>query len=179
MSNQAATHALAKKLGHVLLRQNLRCTAAESCTGGGLAAAITDIPGSSQWFDRGFVTYSNASKQQMLAVPKQILASHGAVSEAVVRAMAEGALLASEADISVAISGIAGPDGGCLEKPVGTVWLAFACRTCQTRAHCYSFVGDRASIREQAVKVAMDGLMACADPMMASCGDSPRWPHPK
>ena len=164
MSTQRAIDALAKKLGQVLLSQNLRCTVAESCTGGSLAAAITDIPGSSQWFDRGFVTYSNASKHEMLAVPKQIIASHGAVSEAVVRAMAEGAIFASEADISVAISGVAGPDGGTVEKPVGTVWLAFARRMRQTDAQCYAFVGNRASIREQAVRVALAGLMVCAMP---------------
>ena len=136
MSTQLTIHALAKKLGQVLLSQNLRCTVAESCTGGSLAAAITDIPGSSQWFDRGFVTYTNKSKQQMLGVPQQMLASQGAVSEAVVRGMAEGALLVSEANISVAISGIAGPDGGNLEKPVGTVWLAWASRTRSTDVQC-------------------------------------------
>ena len=163
MSTQLTIHALAKKLGQVLLSQNLRCTVAESCTGGSLAAAITDIPGSSQWFDRGFVTYTNKSKQQMLGVPQQMLASQGAVSEAVVRGMAEGALLVSEANISVAISGIAGPDGGNLEKPVGTVWLAWASRTRSTDAQCYSFVGNRLSIRQQAVQAALEGLIQRAN----------------
>lgn len=160
MQQQLPTiHALAKKLGQVLLTQNLRCTVAESCTGGSLAAAITDIPGSSQWFDCGFVTYTNESKHQMLAVPQHMLASQGAVSEAVVRAMAEGALLASEANTSVAISGIAGPDGGSLEKPVGTVWLAWASRVCPTEVQCCSFIGDRFSIRQQAVQAGLEGLI--------------------
>lgn len=159
MSETNTIHALAKKLGHILLSQNLRCTVAESCTGGSLAAAITDIPGSSQWFDRGFVTYTNASKHQMLAVPERMLASQGAVSEAVVRAMAEGALAASEAHTSVSISGIAGPGGGSLEKPVGTVWFAWASRTRPTDAECYAFVGDRTSIRQKAVLAALEGLI--------------------
>ncbi len=158
MSRQPTVHALAKQLGDVLLRQHLSCAVAESCTGGGLSAAITDIPGSSQWFDRGFVTYSNASKHQMLAVPQAMIASFGAVSEPVVRAMAEGVLLASNADIGVAITGIAGPDGGSLDKPVGTVWLAWATDSGTDIEHC-CFVGDRSSVREQAIWVALKGLI--------------------
>ncbi len=160
MTVQAEIHLLAEKLAQVLLSRNLRCTVAESCTGGGLAAAITDIPGSSQWFDRGFVTYSNQAKQQMLGVPEQMLASEGAVSEAVVRAMAEGALAASDANVSVAISGIAGPDGGSLEKPVGTVWLAWAADKQPTHAQGYLFMGDRMAVRQQAVRIALKGLIS-------------------
>ena len=150
---------LSNQLGQVLLRHGLRCVTAESCTGGALSAAITDIPGSSQWFDRGFVTYTNLAKQQMLGVPNAVLASFGAVSEAAVCAMAKGALLESEADMSVAISGIAGPDGGSLKKPVGTVWLAWAGLSAPTKAVGYCFAGDRLSIRQQAVQTALEGLI--------------------
>ena len=159
MTIQSTLHALANQLGQVLLSRNLRCAVAESCTGGSLAAAITDIPGSSQWFDRGFVTYSNESKQQMLGVPEAMIASQGAVSEAVVRAMAEGTLAASLADVSVGISGIAGPDGGSLDKPVGTVWIAWAGCSQPTHAQCYLFMGDRLAVRQQAVQIALEGLI--------------------
>lgn len=159
MTNSAVIHKQSIKLGQILQRHHLRCAVAESCTGGGLAAAITDIPGSSQWFDRGFITYSNQAKQQMLGVPEQIIASHGAVSEAVVRAMAEGALTASDANISVAISGVAGPDGGSIEKPVGTVWFAWADDLLTTQAQCYLCTGDRLAIRQQAVHIALEGLI--------------------
>ena len=159
MTTQTIIYTLANKLGQVLLSHNLRCTVAESCTGGSLAAAITDIPGSSQWFDRGFVTYSNESKQQMLDVPAQMISSQGAVSEAVVRSMAEGALATSRADVSVAISGIAGPDGGSVDKPVGMVWIAWAFSSQATNAKCYFFTGERLVIRQQAVQVALEGLI--------------------
>lgn len=151
--------ALASKLGDLLLARQLRCTVAESCTGGSLSAAITDISGSSQWFDRGFVTYSNISKQQMLGVSSCVLASDGAVSEAVVRAMAEGALAASTANLGVAVSGIAGPDGGSPEKPVGTVWFAWASESSPTQTQRYLLVGDRLAIRQQAVNIALEGLI--------------------
>lgn len=151
---------LAEKLGHVLLKNKLRCTVAESCTGGSLAAAITDIAGSSAWFDRGFVTYSNQAKQDMLSVSETILSVEGAVSEATVRAMAEGAISQSEAEVSVAISGIAGPSGGSTEKPVGMVWIAWAIHSKPTHAECYVFPGDRLAVREQAVLTALKGLIA-------------------
>lgn len=154
---------LAVKLGQVFLSNQLSCAVAESCTGGSLAAAITDIPGSSQWFECGFVTYSNESKQQMLGVSPQILASEGAVSETVARIMAEGALAASAANVSAAITGIAGPGGGSMEKPVGTVWIAWAAGARPIRAKCYVFAGDRLAIRQQAVKIALKGLIYAAD----------------
>ena len=160
MTVQTEIYSLAKKLGQVLLSRNLRCTVAESCTGGSLAAAITDIPGSSQWFDRGFITYSNQAKQQMLGVPEQMIASQGAVSEAVVRAMAERALAISDANVSVAISGVAGPGGGSREKPVGSVWLAWAAYKQPTHAQCYLFPGDRFAVRQHAVRVALEGLIS-------------------
>ena len=133
---------------------------AESCTGGWIAKALTDIPGSSQWFDRGFVTYSNAAKHQLLGVPEDLLERHGAVSEAVVRAMTEGALRHAEARIAVAVSGIAGPDGGTPDKPVGTVWIAWgASETDQVVARRYAFDGDRERVRRQAVATALEGVL--------------------
>lgn len=149
----------AKQLGNLLLAQNLRCAAAESCTGGILAAAITDLPGSSQWFERGFITYSNEAKEEMLAVPADIIKSYGAVSNEAACAMADGALQHSHADISVAITGIAGPDGGSIEKPVGTVWIAWARTTQTSHAQGYLLNGDRAAIRQQAALIALEGLI--------------------
>ncbi len=137
-------------------------SAAESCTGGLVAKLCTDLAGSSAWFERGFVTYSNAAKQELLGVPEATLVAHGAVSEATVRAMAEGALAHSHAQVAVAISGIAGPSGGSAEKPVGTVWFAWAGNGA-TRVECRQFDGDRAAVREQAAACALRGLLAQAD----------------
>jgi nicotinamide-nucleotide amidase len=150
---------LSKELGIVLLKAKLRCAVAESCTGGALAAAITDIAGSSQWFDRGFVTYTNKSKEEMLAVPASIIRSEGAVSEATVRAMAYGALQHSDASVSISVSGIAGPGGGSHEKPVGMVWMAWATKKSLIDAECFFFKGDRSDVRQLAVQVALDGLI--------------------
>lgn len=150
---------LAEQLGEILTQRKMRCVVAESCTGGALAAAITDVPGSSQWFERGFVTYSNEAKQDMLAVPEAIIASQGAVSEATACAMAHGAIAASNAEVSIAITGIAGPGGGSEEKPVGTVWIAWAGDMQATYSHCYFFTGGREAIRQQAVQIALQGLI--------------------
>jgi nicotinamide-nucleotide amidase len=155
-------HQLAQELGLLLFDKKLCCAVAESCTGGGLSAAITDIAGSSQWFDRGFVTYTNEAKEEMLNVPREVITSHGAVSEATVRAMAQGAIANSNAHLSAAISGIAGPGGGSKEKPVGTVWIAWSSHLQPTIAHCYLFNGDRLLIREQAVQAALEGLIECS-----------------
>ncbi|SFM30123.1 nicotinamide-nucleotide amidase [Ectothiorhodospira mobilis] len=134
---------------------------AESCTGGWVAKVLTDIPGSSRWFDRGFVTYSNAAKQAQLEVPAVLLERDGAVSRETVRAMAVGALARSEARVAVAISGIAGPGGGTAEKPVGTVWLAWARRGVEeVDTACRHFPGDRDAVRRQAVAAALEGLAA-------------------
>lgn len=132
---------------------------AESCTGGWLAKCLTDRAGSSGWFERGFVTYSNAAKQEMLGVPAQTLERHGAVSEATVLAMAAGALAHSRADLAVAISGIAGPGGGLPGKPVGTVCFAWADRDGLRRAETRHFAGDRAAVRRQSVTHALQGLL--------------------
>lgn len=131
---------------------------AESCTGGLIAAACTDLAGSSQWFDRGFVTYSNVAKSELLSIPAELITQHGAVSEAVVRAMAQGACMHAEAEVSVAVTGIAGPDGGTPEKPVGTVWLAW-CIEGVIDAECQQFVGDRQAVREATVLHALAGLL--------------------
>lgn len=137
-------------------RGHLMCTA-ESCTGGMIAAHCTDFAGSSEWFERGFVTYSNAAKQEILDVPAEILAQHGAVSEAVARAMAQGALRHAKAQWSVAVTGVAGPSGGSVEKPVGTVWIAWAGPD-HLDSHCYLFEGDRQRVRQQTVDQALWGL---------------------
>ena len=163
MLQKTTVHELADRLGNVLLKRKLRCAVAESCTGGSLAAAITDIAGSSQWFDRGFVTYSNKAKEEALAVCAEVISSEGAVSEATVRAMVHGAILNSDAEVSVAITGIAGPAGGSPEKPVGTVWIAWAGDLQPTRAQCYVFKGDRTAIRQQAVQMALEGLIQRCD----------------
>ena len=150
---------LAERLGHLLLERGEWLAAAESCTGGWLAQSVTAIAGSSAWFDRGFVTYSNAAKMDMLGVPESTLDRHGAVSEAVARAMAQGALAYSRADWTAAITGIAGPGGGSPEKPIGTVCFAWASKNGGCEATLSLFSGDRATIREQAVRFALNGLI--------------------
>lgn len=132
------------------------CTA-ESCTGGLIAAACTDLAGSSTWFERGFVTYSNAAKTELLGVDAALIAQHGAVSEAVVRAMAAGALAHSHAQVAVAVTGVAGPGGGSADKPVGTVWLGFALPG-RVAAEVCCFGGDRAAVRAATVRYALRRL---------------------
>lgn len=149
----------ALQLGKALQRSQLMVATAESCTGGWVAEAITDIAGSSHWFERGFVTYTNEAKQEMLKVRAETIARLGAVSEAVVKEMAQGALDHSRAGISVAISGIAGPAGGSLEKPVGTVWFAWMLKTGGEWTAQEHFLGDRRAVREQSVARALQGLL--------------------
>jgi nicotinamide-nucleotide amidase len=150
---------LSERLGQVLLARGEWLVAAESCTGGWLAQSVTAIAGSSGWFDRGFVTYSNAAKIDMLGVPENTLERHGAVSEATARAMAQGALAHSPGDWAVAITGVAGPGGGSPEKPVGTVCFAWARRDGGCEAELCQFAGDRAAVREQSVRHALGGLL--------------------
>jgi len=150
---------LAARLGALLLAQGLHLTAAESCTGGWIAKVVTDLAGSSAWFERGFVTYSNESKTDLLGVRTETLARHGAVSEPVVLEMVVGALARSRAQVAVAVSGIAGPDGGSPDKPVGTVWLAWSVPGAPPWARCLHFAGDRGEVRRQAVQVALEGLL--------------------
>lgn len=158
MSNRLAQQA--QNLATRLLTQQLKLAAAESCTGGWIAKVLTDIAGSSEWFDRGFVTYSNRAKQEMLGVNAETLVVHGAVSEAVVREMVAGALAHSQADLALSVSGVAGPGGGSPEKPVGTVWFAWQSREGEAVAACYRFAGDREAVRRQAVRVALEGALA-------------------
>ena len=131
---------------------------AESCTGGMIAAACTDLSGSSQWFERGFVTYSNEAKAEMLAVPPGLIEEHGAVSEPVARAMADGALAHSRAQVSLAVTGVAGPTGGTEAKPVGTVWFAW-CVGGETHSEMQHFAGDRAAVRVATVRYALKRLL--------------------
>ncbi|MGB9092642.1 MAG: nicotinamide-nucleotide amidase [Gallionella sp.] len=149
---------LAAQIGALLKSHGLMLATAESCTGGGVAQAITEVAGSSAWFERGFVTYSNLSKQQMLGVRESTLKQHGAVSEMTVREMVAGALQHSSAQVALAISGIAGPDGGTAEKPVGTVWFAWGLKDGETRAQRLQLDGNRAEVRAQAVNIALQGI---------------------
>jgi nicotinamide-nucleotide amidase len=151
--------ALATALGQALLRRGLGVATAESCTGGLVAGAITDVAGSSGWFDRGFVTYSNDAKIEMLGVRAETLAAHGAVSEATAAEMAAGALAHSRADLAVAVTGVAGPDGGTPAKPVGTVCFAWARRGRALATATHRLPGDRAAVRAATVRVALQGLL--------------------
>jgi nicotinamide-nucleotide amidase len=149
----------AARLGDCLRSRGFRLATAESCTGGWIAKCVTDIAGSSDWFDRGFVTYSNAAKQDMLGVNAATLAAYGAVSEAVVREMASGAVARSQAAVAVAVSGIAGPGGGTATKPVGTVCFGYALQSVlasETRL----LAGDRDAVRRASVVIALEGLVA-------------------
>ncbi|MEY4685481.1 MAG: hypothetical protein RLZ25_1940 [Pseudomonadota bacterium] len=158
MSAQNELEQYAARLGSLLETAGQTLVTAESCTGGGIAQAVTAIAGSSAWFDRGFVTYSNSAKTEMLAVSPALIERHGAVSEEVVKAMTYGALQASRADWVIAVSGIAGPGGGSAEKPVGTVWLAWQQRGSRAFTERALFAGDRTSVREQTVKRALEVL---------------------
>lgn len=155
-------HQLAVKAGNRLREERLLLATAESCTGGMVAAAMTDISGSSNWFERGFVTYSNQAKIDMIGVPAELIDRHGAVSEQVARAMAEGALRNSRAQLSLAITGVAGPGGGTAEKPVGMVCFAWTNRL-TTVVETQHFKGDRAQVRNQAAQHALRGLLKLID----------------
>ncbi|AJG20953.1 C-terminal domain of CinA type S [Cupriavidus basilensis] len=149
---------LAVQVGISLNEKSLLLATAESCTGGLVAAAITDVSGSSGWFERGFVTYSNEAKSTMLGVPAKLIRDHGAVSEEVARAMAEGALLNSRAQVALSITGVAGPTGGTPEKPVGMVCFGWSNRV-TTKVETQRFRGDRQQIRRQAAEYAIRGLL--------------------
>lgn len=140
-----------------LRERGWRLASAESCTGGLIAAACTSVAGSSDWFERGFVTYSNAAKTELLGVPKALIETHGAVSEAVARAMAEGVLQRAPVQLAVAVTGIAGPGGAMPGKPVGTVWLAWG-TAAGVRAERLHFEGDRSAVRQASVDAALARL---------------------
>ena len=150
---------LAERTGRALEDKGLMLTTAESCTGGWIAEAITMIPGSSAWFDRGFVTYTYISKREMLGVRGETLEKHGAVSEPVVREMVEGALKASHAQVAVSVSGVAGPSGGTPEKPVGTVCFGWALKDSAPRVETRYFAGDREAVRRQSVVHGLEVLL--------------------
>jgi len=160
--NDSALHILAESAGKALLARGATLAVAESCSGGWLAKCLTDIAGSSQWFERGFVTYSNAAKQQSLGVDEAVLRQFGAVSRETAEQMADGALRASGAALAVAITGIAGPDGGSADKPVGLVWLARSQRGQPTLAVEEHFGGDREAIRRAAVARALRLILDAA-----------------
>ena len=157
-----ALRSLAERAGQMLLARRWRVASAESCTGGWVAKCLTDIPGSSQWFERGYVTYSNQAKEQSIGVSPEVLVTFGAVSRPVVEQMAAGALHASGAQLALAITGIAGPDGGSDDKPVGLVWFALASRTAPPVARQHQFDGDREAIRRAAVATALQMVIAAA-----------------
>jgi nicotinamide-nucleotide amidase len=157
--DDASLTRLATRLGELLVARAATVATAESCTGGWVAKVLTDVPGSSRWFGYGLVTYDNGAKAQLLRVPADMLSQEGAVSEAVVRAMAAGARRLAGADYGVAISGIAGPDGGSLDKPVGTVWFAWDGPN-DARAEARVFAGDREAVRRASVAWALQGLLS-------------------
>ena len=156
---------LAARLGECLLAQNMRLATAESCTGGWLAKIITDLPGSSSWFNGSMVTYSNEAKQQILGVQKRTLDEFGAVSGETVQEMSNGVLTHMEADIALSISGIAGPGGGSADKPVGLVWFSWGRKGESVLTESFKFEGDREAVRRQAVEKA---LMLLSD--LLECG---------
>jgi nicotinamide-nucleotide amidase len=158
--SQEALEALAAEVGHVLSARGLMLATAESCTGGWVAQAVTAIAGSSAWFDRGFVTYSNSAKRDMLGVSAETLERHGAVSEATVAEMAHGALRHSQAQVACAISGIAGPTGGSDSKPVGTVCFAWSWVGGETRCETRHLPGDRREVRARALRHALEGVLS-------------------
>ena len=155
-----ALQALLERLAAGLRTRGWMLAAAESCTGGLIAAACTSLAGSSDWFERGFVTYSDAAKTELLGVPSALIEQHGAVSAEVARAMADGALRHSHAQLAVAVTGVAGPGGGTALKPVGSVWLAVALAGSPTQAELLQLGGDRADVRQQTVLRALAALLA-------------------
>jgi len=151
--------ALAVRVSRLLEARGVRLAIAESCTGGWISKALTDIPGSSAWFEYGFVTYGDVAKTDMLGVDPELLAQHGAVSREVATAMAMGARVVSSADVAVAVTGIAGPDGGSPDKPVGTVWLAWVGPERRETIRVETFAGDRDAVRSQTVIAALNGVL--------------------
>ena len=150
---------VAEQVGQLLQDQGFRLTTVESCTGGWIAQSVTAVAGSSVWFERGFITYSNEAKHELVGVPDLLIIENGSVSGPVARAMARGGLDHSPADVAIAVTGIAGPDGGSVEKPVGTVFVSWAQRSGALRTERFLFEGDRAAVRAQTVVEALGGLI--------------------
>ncbi len=149
---------IATELGSLLVKSGKKLATAESCTGGGIAALMTEIPGSSAWFDSAIVSYSNQAKHKLLGVPDEIIEQHGAVSEEVVLLMVSGLLNVTNAEVGVAVTGIAGPDGGSVEKPVGTVWIAWQFSGDKPFSQCFKFGGNRSKVRNQTIITALNKL---------------------
>lgn len=158
-SNESELQAIAETVGKTLLKRRQKLVTAESCTGGLIAKLVTDVAGSSKWFDRGFITYSNTAKREMLGVPAKTLHRVGAVSGPTVLAMVRGALAHSAADWAIAVSGIAGPSGGTAEKPVGLVWIAWMNRGGRAQSAKARFPGGRIAVREATARLALKGLL--------------------
>ena len=158
LKKEQTSRVLAAVVADFLIKNGWSLATAESCTGGMIAVACTDLTGSSSWFERGFVTYSNAAKADMLGVDAALIAQYGAVSEPVARAMAEGAITHSKAQVSVAVTGVAGPGGGSADKPVGTVWFGWSVAGVVTSEHML-FEGDRAAVRAAAARHALGRLV--------------------
>lgn len=162
-ASSRAIDALVRELADALRARRWRLATAESCTGGLVAAACTELAGSSDWFERGVVSYSNDAKRDLLGVPAPLITAHGAVSDAVARAMVEGMLRRSNADVALAVTGIAGPTGGSADKPVGTVWFGFGERASDgsitTHAERQRFSGDRAQVRRASVQHALQRVL--------------------
>ena len=159
LNQEHSTQDLSRLLADSLLKNDLKLTTAESCTGGMISAACTDLAGSSDWFERGFVTYSNEAKTELLGVDAGLIEAHGAVSEPVARAMAFGAIRHSKAQVSIAVTGIAGPAGGSAAKPVGTVWFGFSVQG-SLHSEMQRFAGDRAAVRQQTMVHALQRVVA-------------------
>ena len=159
MTNESTGMLLTRQLAALMLANDYQLATAESCTGGGIAQLMTSLPGSSQWFERGFVTYSNDSKREMLEVANDILENYGAVSEECAVAMAKGAVNQSHADFALSVTGIAGPDGGSIDKPVGTVCFGWSQRNAETLSARVVFDGDREQVRQQTIVMAIQGLL--------------------
>ena len=149
---------LTESTAKLLLQKNLKLVTVESCTGGWIAQTLTSLPGSSDWFESGFVTYSNDSKNELVGVKHQTLSSHGAVSGQVALEMALGGLKSSRADVAVSVTGIAGPDGGSPAKPLGTVWIGWADKGGNAVTKHFQFSGDRRAVREASVRAAIEGI---------------------
>jgi len=158
-TTEQAVQELAKKLGARLLMKSIRLATAESCTGGWIAKVLTDIAGSSDWFESAIVSYSNEAKKHFLKVPDNVLLDHGAVSENTVLAMQQGIFMETRADAGISVSGIAGPGGGSEEKPVGTVWIAVSLRDQMVHTQKFLFEGDRNQVRLQAVEAALRAML--------------------
>lgn len=156
---ETVSETLVQTLAALLTARRARVAFAESCTGGLIAKLATDLAGSSAWFERGVVSYSNEAKHELLGVEQDVFRAHGAVSEACVRAMASGLMQRSPADWTVAVTGVAGPGGGSARCPVGTVWMAWMQRGQAVQAECHHFGGDRAAVRQQTAETALAGLV--------------------